>query len=274
MKARHAALSLDADRRAALRDAEMLLQEARARAPGERMHRSLRHLPLRPRSFFLTLAVAALATLLLWVERPVVMAAWERMVLWWARGLGIPLQLVDDGTVHRWSYTAGADALVPGASTWVATALVVIAALASTWWMADRFTPLKYLVRTICVVQVTALLFFMAVPSLFPYTAEAHLAAMLDGGYTLMVSLPVLVGLGYGLLDLPAWRKLVDPLMLLAYFAVALPHKAVLHMVVLQHFSVLFMPLLYLCFGLVFDIMLFVALYSFLVSRAPVRAVG
>ena len=40
----------------------------------------------------------------------------------------------------------------------------------------------------------------------------------------------------------------------------------------MQHLSVLFMPVLYICFGAVFDALVFVALYSWAVSNAPVDA--
>lgn len=258
----------------ALAEAATLIEHAQALAPAEADHRSMRRLRSGRGSMGLAFCVAAAVTLALWQARPLVTDAWERLVLWWAGALGIPLAVLEDGTVRRWTYVADAYALLPGQATGLLTAIVVMGAFASTWWMSDRFVPLKFAVRTLCVVQASALLFFITVPSLFPYTAGSHLAAMLESGYWLMLALPSLLALGYGLLDLPMLRKLVDPLLLLAYFAVALPHKAVLHVLVLQHFSVLFMPLLYLCFGLVFDVMLFVALYSWLVSRAPRAAVG
>lgn len=269
-----ATLALESGHARALAEAAARLEHARAQAPAEVVHRSARRLSPGRGSVGVALCVAAAVTLLLWVARPLVMEAWQSLVLWWSGALGIPLAIVDDGMVRRWTYVADARALLPGQVTGVLTATGVIAAFAATWWTSDRFVPLKFLVRTLCVVQASALVFFMTVPSLFPYTVGSHLTAMLESGYGLMLVLPLLLALGYGLLDLPLLRKLADPLLVVAYFMLALPHKAVLHMLVLQHFSVLFMPLLYLCFGLVFDIMLFVALYSWLASRAPRLAVG
>ena len=69
-------------------------------------------------------------------------------------------------------------------------------------------------------------------------------------------------------------QKLLYPVLMLAYFALMVPHKALLSLLILQQMSVLFMPLLYLCFGTVLDLMVFVALYSWLASLAPADAVA
>ena len=86
--------------------------------------------------------------------------------------------------------------------------------------------------------------------------------------------LPLLLTIGWGVLRLPLHQKLLYPVLMLAYFALMVPHKALLSLLILQQMSVLFMPLLYLCFGTVLDLMVFVALYSWLASLAPADAVA
>lgn len=252
-------IRLDAQQQEAIRAASRALDEARAQSGGPPMHRSLRRLRLSPVAVAETVAIAAVFTAAVWFARPALFEAWQALIAWWSARLGIAPE---------------AESLVPGPITGVLTAAAVMGAFAATYWMPDRMTPVKYLVRTLCVVQASALIFFMAVPSRFPYTVEGHLQAMLTSGAYLMLTVPVLLALGYGVLRVPLHEKLLAPALVLAYFAVMVPHKALLHVLVLQHFSVLFMPLLYLCFGLVFDLMVFVALYSWLVSRAPEHAAG
>lgn len=232
-------------------------------------------LRLTPRVALELLLMAVLPCALLLVLRNPLMSLWHRIMLWWSERLALPLELVrtGDAATLEWQVSY-AGALVPGPVTGVLTAAGVIAAFASTWWMSDRQIPLKYLVRTLCVVQGSALLFFMFAPDRFPYTMTGHLAAMLNAGYYLMLAMPLLLALGWGVLRLPLHHKLTYPALMVAYFALMLPHKALLHAVVVQHLSALFMPLLYLCFGAVMDLMVFVALYSWLVSRAPAQALG
>lgn len=59
---------------------------------------------------------------------------------------------------------------------------------------------------------------------------------------------------------------------ILIFFAVLIPHQVLAQAFIMQHLSVLFMPVLYVCFGAVFDALIFVALYSWAVSNAPVKA--
>lgn len=272
MKTTAPRITLNDGQQRVVQAAAAMLAQAREQVQGALMHRSLRRLQFGPAMLLEMAAVAVMLTAAVALARPWLLQAWDATILWWAQRLQVPLALAAGGSERVWMLTDPAASLVPGPATGVATAAVVIAAFAATWWMSDRLTPLKYLVRTLCVVQLSALLYFMFVPASFPYSVGGHLESMLDSGYYLMLSMPLLLALGYGVLRLPLAQKLLHPLGILLYFAVMLPHKALLHVLVLQHFSVLFMPMLYLCFGLVFDLMVFVALYSWMVSRAPARA--
>lgn len=205
--------------------------------------------------------------------KPQLMTLWQNVMLWWSERLGLPLDLVRTGNGESLEWLASyMGPLMPDPVTSLITAVVVISAFVSTWWMSDRQVPLKYLVRTLCVVQASALLFFTTAPSRFPYTITGHLAATLNAGFYLMLAVPVLLALGWGVLRLPLHQKLLAPLLMITYFAVLLPHQALLHAMVVLNFSALFMPLLYLCFGAVLNLMIFVALYSWLVSVAPAQA--
>ena len=96
-----------------------------------------------------------------------------------------------------------------------------------------------------------------------------HLGDVLDTGDVLIVAIPVLLGLGYFALNISLWVKLRSAVLLMGYFVLMVPHQALVHLVVLQHLSVAFMPVLYICFGALFDMMVFVALYAWIVSLAP-----
>lgn len=273
MKGEQAVAALRPEHRRLVQAATALLHHARSQGHQHPLHRSLQRLQLGPRGLVEALAIGAVLTVAVWLARPAIVTGWEHLILWWAAQLQVPLVIAEEGVQRQWTLLAEAGSLVPGPVTGVLTAAAVMGAFAGTYWLSDRLTPAKYLVRMLCVVQASALLFFMFVPSHFPYTVGGHVSAMLASGYYLMVALPLLLALGYGVLRLPLVRKALEPALLLLYFASMLPHKALLHVLVLQHFSVLFMPLLYLCFGLVFDLMLFVALYSWMVSRVPRAAV-
>ena len=67
-------------------------------------------------------------------------------------------------------------------------------------------------------------------------------------------------------------KKLFYTGVILIFLAVMVPHQVLAQALIMQHLSVLFMPLLYICFGAVFDALVFVALYSWIASNAPANA--
>lgn len=268
-------LIVDPARADVIRVARAELDRARASIKRGTQDRSLSQVRFTASTLTEVVLMAALpCAALVWVK-PWLMKLWYTTILWWSAMLDLPLRMGRDRGVDELQWLAASSAsLVPGPITGVATAALVIGGFASTFWMRDHQVPLKYVVRTLCVVQASALLFFLFVPSRFPYTIQGHVSAMLNAGYALMLALPVLLALGWGVLRLPFQHKLFYPSLILAYYTVMLPHKALLHALILQHFSLLFMPILYLCFGAVFDLMVFVALYSWLASHVPEGALS
>lgn len=274
MKTRNA-LRLEPRHIIALDAARLALDRARGLAKKMSSQRALHRLRFSSRTFIELILMAALPSLALLWFKPFLMQSWFGVITWWSSRLDLPLTLVSIGGVDSLQWRAAeSGSLVPAAGNGTITAAVVIAVYAGTFWMSDRQTPLKYVLRALCLIQASALLFFMFRPSMFSYTVAGHLTSMLDAGYYLMLTVAPLLALGWGVLRVPTYQKLLYPILMVAYFAVMVPHKALLHALILQYFSVLFMPILYLCFGTVFDLMVFVALYSLLASMAPMQALN
>ena len=87
-----------------------------------------------------------------------------------------------------------------------------------------------------------------------------------------MLTTPVMLAMGYYILNQGLGTKLLRTALILLFFAVMVPHQVLAQALVMQHLSVLFMPVLYICFGAVFDALVFVALYSWAVSDARPEA--
>ncbi len=79
--------------------------------------------------------------------------------------------------------------------------------------------------------------------------------------YFLFLS-PWILGLTYYVFSFSVLRKAALTALVLAYFALAFPMQYLVHALLLQHLSLLAMPLLYLVCGVFLDVMMFVALYS------------
>lgn len=125
-----------------------------------------------------------------------------------------------------------------------------------------RWLPLIYSVRAAVIVQGTALAVFALAPASFAWTAEDHVNTGLLVSVWLLFLIPWFLGLTHYLFDFPLRRKVVLTLVILAYFTLAMPVQYLLHLYVLQHCSLLLLPVLYLLFGLFLDVLLLVALYA------------
>lgn len=207
--------------------------------------------------------------LLILLKAPL-MLFWSKTLALWGEALNLSLmtQLSEDGRTLLWT-TMDDGSFAPSVQR-----IVITAALTALVWglgnrLSDRFYPLKISLRALCLIQWCACLFFWLAPASFPYSIGAHANALMGMGYGLMIAIGPMLALGWGVLPTPIWQKILAPLAFLVYFAVMLPHKTVLHVWCLEHLSILFMPLLFMCFGALLDLWIFIALYALLASFAP-----
>ena len=91
-------------------------------------------------------------------------------------------------------------------------------------------------------------------------------------GYTAMLAAPLMLAVSYCILNQSLLIKLFHTALILGFFAILVPHQVLAQAAIMQHLSVLFMPVLYICFGAVLDALVFVALYSWVASNAPANA--
>ena len=164
--------------------------------------------------------------------------AWAQgIVSFWHSHMGLP-------PLSGISASPPSGALVLGT-----TAAVALIWTVSGTWPEHRW-PLRAVLRGLCLVQASACLFFALVPAQFPYTLNQHLDALWMQGSQFLVFVPLMLCMGWGVLRLPWALKLLAPGMVVLYFALLLPHQLAVHAWVLVQGSALFMPLLFLCFGL------------------------
>jgi small-conductance mechanosensitive channel len=154
----------------------------------------------------------------------------------------------------------------------VVTALVMLLALGASLRMKGAQLPLKYPVRIVAIIQLITVAYFWLSPTAFPYSIGRHSEELMTIGYVVMLATPVMLGMGYYILRQNLAVKLVHTVLILGFFMVMVPHQVLAQAFIMQHLSVLFMPVLYICFGAVFDALVFVALYSWAVSNAPLDA--
>lgn len=264
------------DRETAFTAARGLLERAQQAHTRQLPHRALGHVRLSPLLLLQMVGMPLAWVALIYGFREPLYQFWRNYLLTWAQWLQLPLQPADISSRQDQlglSWLPGAGDM--GLSTTTGAALaagVIVVAWALSLRLRGRWLPAQYLIRVLCVVQALALLYFWFAPMPFPHQLLGHVTDLLDAGYLLMLAIPVLMALGYYALQISWQAKVVHTLLILLFFVVMVPQQALVHLLILQHLSVVFMPVLYLCFGALFDMMVFVALYAWAASTAPLSA--
>ena len=143
------------------------------------------------------------------------------------------------------------------------TGWITVAALALPGMLLrGRFTPGAYALRALAVIQLTAQLWFSFAAPPFSYALSQYVAGLLVCGVVILLLAPLLVSFTYFIFDFPLWQKLLLATMLLLHLALLLPLQAVVHAYVIYRGSLLSMPLLFLMFGVLLDVFVYVALYG------------
>lgn len=241
-----------------------------------RPHRSITPLKVTPYLLAQALVLPLILCGLLYWGKPFLLDFWRDCVVFWSSGLGLPFnratELNEAGLYASRLSTGGVNTPLPSPFTLGITTLITLAGLALSLNMKGATLPLKYPLRIVCVVQLIAVLYFWWSPAGFPYSVARHSEELMTIGYVVMLGTPVMLGMGYYILNQSLIIKLFHTALILGFFAIMVPHQVLAQAFIMQHMSVLFMPVLYICFGAVFDALVFVALYSWAASTAPANA--
>lgn len=251
-------------------------KDARGRLVKIRPHRAITPLKVTPSLLAQAVILPLMLCGLLFWAKPQLFDFWRSCILFWSSGLDLPIGLsrrLNDSGQHALNLSNASDgAPLPDTIALTITTLLTLIAFAFSARMNNARLPLKYPLRIVCVVQFVALLYFWLSPSTFPYSIARHSEELMTMGYVGMLAMPVMLAVGYYILNQSVVMKLFNTALILLFFVILIPHQVLAHAFIMQHLSVLFMPVLYICFGAVFDALIFVALYSWVVSNAPAEA--
>jgi len=110
-------------------------------------------------------------------------------------------------------------------------------------------------------IQATALLYFLLAAARFPHSPDSYLEGIVSYRIALISAVPLLFGLTYYIFKFSLFQKIALTVLTMSYLSLFLPLQILLQAMILQK-SVLFMPVLYIVFGLPVDIILILAFYS------------
>ena len=241
-----------------------------------RPHRALSPLTMTTGLRLQALLIPIILCSLIWLAKPMLFEFWRQCILYWSGTLNLPFTLSTRlNRVGQYGLQFPGDldgGQLPSQTVMAVTAFLTAAAFAATFVMNRATFPLKYPIRIVCVIQFVTLVYFWWAPSSFPYHIARHSEELMTIGFVVMLITPVMLAMGYYVLKLSLWRKLFNSALILLFFVVMVPHQVLAQAMFMQHFSILFMPIMYICLGAVFDTLVFVALYSWVASNVPKNA--
>ncbi len=128
--------------------------------------------------------------------------------------------------------------------------------------LRGRLLPFGYLMRALAVIQLTAQLWFSLAAPPFSYTLPEYVSGLLVCGVVILLLAPFLVAFTFHIFDFPLWQKASMATLLLGHLAIMIPLQATVHAWIIYRGSLLAMPMLFLVFGVLLDVFVYVALYG------------
>lgn len=161
----------------------------------------------------------------------------------------------------------------PGAAALWAAGIACGVVFLASFLLPERLTPASYFLRLLATLQATAVAFFALSPEPFPYRQQDHVFLLLTAGLVVMALVPLVLGLTLHVFDIAFWKKALLTLVVMGHLAVFIPLKAMVHVWLIMNGTAVVMPVLFLIFGLLMDVMVFVSFYGWVLStREEARA--
>ena len=230
------------------------------------MHRAPAHFRLGTMNLITASCLFVFFSLAWLVLLPQVCRLWTSIFTFGIRSL--PLHAELGLAEHHWTPFLSFDIpylkmepVLPSAEIWWLTCAVTALIFVATYFISRRLIPVIYLLRAVLLVQTIALLYFAFFPARFPHTPDSYLAGFITSGIGLISLVPLLFGLTYYIFDFGLPRKALLTWITMSHLALFLPFQILLQALVLQK-TVLFMPVLYIIFGMPVDVMLVIGFYS------------
>jgi hypothetical protein len=234
-------------------------------------HRSMLGLDAGPKRLVLSLVGGFAGTAALLAALPAIGRLWIGMVEALHGFLGLPGSVeqrqVDFLRLVQYNLPVlSLEAPVPDHRTlWIA-AIASVGLGAVTLLLRGRALPLAYFLRMTALLLLITAGYFALAGDRFPYRLPEYGVGLLTGGVIVMGLIPLILGLTYYVFDLSFFRKVFVTVAVVGHLAVFLPLQAMVHVYLVANLSLVVMPVLFLLFGLMLDVMIFVAFYGWAMS--------
>lgn len=231
-----------------------------------RMHRALRSLNLTASMWATIILLPALVSFLLWANLEPITNLWATVFdFWiWKLKLGGHVSYLGMSFFGQSLYIPYPDLPVTNPSqfaVWL-NLLISVLLLAVSALLSKGYLPLIYIIRAALMVQMSASIYFFIVPEGLPYALSNYIAGMLIVGLYITFLVSPILAFIYYVFDFGLVRKLIVTALMVSYFVVVLPFQYMVHAMIFSSWSMLFMPVMYLLFGALLNVLFLVSWYS------------
>lgn len=144
--------------------------------------------------------------------------------------------------------------------------VISIAIFLLTLLLPPQNTPLKYFLRVFIVLLWVSFLFFYFFPGKFPYDIEVYTRSGILQIVAILFAVPWIFAMTYYLFGKTYLKKILITSLTLLYFIILAPFQYFLNAAIIHVYSLAFMPVVHLYFGLLINVFACVGFYSYGVS--------
>jgi hypothetical protein len=234
-------------------------------------HRALRRFDFTASRVLSVFLLPAILSALVFFSWPVIGALWSVIIQFFVTHLGpeivlgrhdflipgmtqVPYPLVEAG--------------LPNMTQWWSGMVLVAIFLVGPVVFSERMLPLAYMARFIGMLQLGVQLYFYFWPESYPHQSSTSIATMMQASMALMLVVPWLFGFTYNIFGFSLSRKIGLSLMAIGYLIVLTPVQFTMAALLLQRFSLLWHPLIYLLGTTLLQLIAILALYAWAMSWA------
>lgn len=233
-------------------------------------HRSMRRLTLSPVKIMVMLFLPLAFNAATWWLREPISEGWAAIFKLWITKLGLAGPVTLKAIGPAWLDLAlpylELPSIAPNAITWWVTFIITAILLLFSRFTPDKLLPLRYFIRIVAFIQITALVFFASIPAAFPYALSEYIESSLVIGIGFILIIPWVHALIYYNFDFSFLQKVGFTLLTFIFILITLPFQVMTHAYLLINFSLLFLPLLHFIFGILLLTLACIALYGWAMS--------
>ena len=229
-------------------------------------HRAYRVLPRDMRATWGAVVIGVLLSASCALLANPICLLWREILKFWSEGSGLAavmsssMTLPGIGEVSIPYLSLPADH--PGTGAIILSICLVAVVLTVSALLPQRLKPLAFLMRAIAVVHVTAILRFGLNFGPFPHDLPSYSAMMMSLGLIIVIVAPAMLGLTYYIFDISVWKKAALTILLIGHLLVFIPCQYAAQVYFIHTFNLLYMPVMYMFFGVLADSLVFVCFYA------------